>query len=98
MRVLTLTGEDVIALFMRRACARKGFFTVSHCAKAHSWTSPQWHDLVSGSNVTSFQHDEGAASTWLDGGYYFGGRSFAQFVNAIPSLTNAAFDPWEGRY
>ena len=56
--------------------------------KPHSWTSPQWHDLVSGSNVASFQHDEGDASTWLDDGYYFGGRSFAQFVNSISSLTN----------
>lgn len=45
--------------------------------KPHSWTSPQWHDLVSGSNVASFQHDDGDASTWLDDGYYFGGRSFA---------------------
>ena len=54
----------------------------------HSWTSPQWLDLVSGNNVASFQHDEGDASTWLDDGYWFGGRSFAQFVNALSGLTN----------
>jgi hypothetical protein len=56
--------------------------------KPHSWTSPQWHDLVGGSNVASFQHDESDASTWLDDGYWFGGRSFAQFVNALSGLTN----------
>ena len=56
--------------------------------KPHSWTSPQWLDLKSGNNVASFQHDEGDASTWLDDGYYFGGRSFAQFVNALSGLTN----------
>lgn len=55
--------------------------------KPHSWTSPQWIDLVKG-NIASFQHDEGDASTWLDDGYYFGGRSFAQFVNALSGLTN----------
>ena len=55
--------------------------------KPHSWTSPQWIDLVKG-NVASFQHDEDDASTWQDDGYYFGGRSFAQFVNALSGLTN----------
>ena len=55
--------------------------------KPHNWTSPQWIDLVKG-NIASFQHDEGDASTWLDDGYYFGGRSFAQFVNALSGLTN----------
>ena len=55
--------------------------------KPHSWTSSQWIDLVKG-NVASFQHDEADASTWLDDGYYFGGRSFAQFVNALSGLTN----------
>ena len=53
----------------------------------HSWTSPEWLDLVSGRNVASFQHDYADESTWVDDGYYFGGRSFAQFVNTI-SLTN----------
>ena len=56
--------------------------------KPHSWTSPEWLDLVSGRNVASFQHDYADASTWLDDGYYFGGRSFAQFVNALSGLTN----------
>ena len=56
--------------------------------KPHSWTSPQWLDLVSGSNVASIQHDDADESTWMDDGYYFGGRSFAQFVNALSGLTN----------
>lgn len=55
--------------------------------KPHDSSSSQWLDLVKG-NVASFQHDEPDASRWLDDGYYFGGRSFAQFFNAIPNLTN----------
>jgi len=55
--------------------------------KPHSWSSPQWIDLVNG-NVASFLHDYADASTWMDDGYYFGGRSFAQFVNALSGLTN----------
>ncbi len=54
--------------------------------KPHNSSSPQWIDLVKG-NVASFQHDEADASTWTDDGYYFGGRSFAQFASGI-SLTN----------
>ena len=56
--------------------------------KPHSWTSPEWLDLVSGRNVASFQHDYADDSTWLDDGYWFGGRSFAQFVNGLSGLTN----------
>ena len=55
--------------------------------KPHDSSSPEWIDLARG-NVASFQHDYADASTWLDDGYYFGGRSFAQFFNPIPSLTN----------
>ena len=55
--------------------------------KPHSWSSPQWIDLVKG-NIASFQHDYADTSTWTDDGYYFGGRSFAQFVNALSGLTN----------
>ena len=55
--------------------------------KPHSWTSPQWIDLVKG-NIASLQHDYVDTSTWTDDGYYFGGRSFAQFVNALSGLTN----------
>ncbi|MCR5752177.1 MAG: hypothetical protein K6G91_09450 [Kiritimatiellae bacterium] len=54
--------------------------------KPHSWTSSEWIDLVKG-NIASLQHDYADTSTWTDDGYYFGGRSFAQFVNGI-SLTN----------
>ena len=54
--------------------------------KPHDSSSLQWIDLVKG-NVASFQHDESDASTWTDDGYYFGGRSFAQFFGGI-SLTN----------
>jgi hypothetical protein len=53
--------------------------------KPHSWSSPQWIDLVKG-NIASFQHDYADTSTWMDDGYYFGGRSFAQFVNALSGL------------
>ena len=53
----------------------------------HDSSSPQWIDLVSG-NVGSIQHDYADDSSWTDDGYYFGGRSFAQFFNIIPSLTN----------
>jgi len=55
--------------------------------KPHSWSSPQWIDLVNG-NIASFQHDYADTSTWMDDGYYFGGRSFAQFVNALSGLAN----------
>ena len=55
--------------------------------KPHSWASSQWIDLVKG-NVASFHHDAADASTWTDDGYYFGGRSFAQFANALSGLTN----------
>ena len=55
--------------------------------KPHDWMSPQWIDLVKG-NIASFQRDEADASTWMDDGYYFGGRTFAQFVNALSGLTN----------
>ena len=55
--------------------------------KPHSWSSSEWIDLVKG-NIASFQHDEADTSTWTDDGYYFGGRSFAQFVNALSGLTN----------
>ena len=56
--------------------------------KPHDWSSPQWIDLVNG-NIASFQHDDADESTWQDDGYYFGGRSFAQFVNALSGLANA---------
>ena len=55
--------------------------------KPHDSSSPQWIDLARG-NVGSFQHDSADDSTWKDDGYYFGGRSFAQFFSAIPKLTN----------
>ena len=54
--------------------------------KPHDSTSSEWIDLAKG-NVGSIQHDYADASTWKDDGYYFGGRSFAQFFNGI-SLTN----------
>ncbi|MBR2837368.1 MAG: hypothetical protein IKE55_01145 [Kiritimatiellae bacterium] len=54
--------------------------------KPHDSSSLQWIDLVKG-NVASFQHDEPDASKWTDDGYYFGGRSFAQFFSGI-SITN----------
>ena len=55
--------------------------------KPHDWSSSQWIDLVNG-NVASIQHDEDDNSVWQNDGYYFGGRSFAQFVNALSGLTN----------
>ncbi len=55
--------------------------------KPHDFSSSEWIDLARG-NVGSFQHDFADDSTWKDDGYYFGGRSFAQFFNGIPSLTN----------
>ena len=55
--------------------------------KPHDSSSSEWIDLVRG-NVGSFQHDYADDSTWTDDGYYFGGRSFAQFFNSIPKITN----------
>ena len=55
--------------------------------KPHDSSSSEWIDLARG-NVASFQHDYVDDSTWKDDGYYFGGRSFAQFFNPIPNLTN----------
>ena len=55
--------------------------------KPHDSSSPQWIDLVKG-NVASIQHDFADNSTWKDDGYYFGGRSFAQFKDGLTGLTN----------
>ena len=55
--------------------------------KPHDSSSTEWIDLARG-NVGSFQHDYADESMWLDDGYYFGGRSFAQFFNGLPKLTN----------
>ena len=55
--------------------------------KPHDSSSPEWIDLARG-NVASFQHDYADDSTWKVDGYYFGGRSFAQFFNGIPSITD----------
>ncbi|MBQ3290306.1 MAG: hypothetical protein IJH50_12975 [Kiritimatiellae bacterium] len=55
--------------------------------KPHDSSSSEWIDLVHG-NVGSFQHDYADDSTWKEDGYYFGGRSFAQFFSSIPKVTN----------
>ena len=55
--------------------------------KPHDSSSSEWIDLARG-NTGSFQHDDVDDSAWKDDGYYFGGRSFAQFFEMIPSLTN----------
>ncbi len=55
--------------------------------KPHDWSSSEWIDLVKG-NIANIQHDDADTSTWMDDGYYFGGRSFAQFVNALSGLAN----------
>jgi hypothetical protein len=55
--------------------------------KPHDSSSSEWIDLARG-NIGSFQHDYADDSTWKEDGYYFGGRSFAQFFEMIPSLTN----------
>ena len=46
--------------------------------KPHDFSSSEWIDLARG-NTGSFQHDDVDDSAWKDDGYYFGGRSFAQF-------------------
>ncbi|MBQ8114374.1 MAG: hypothetical protein IJ146_14325 [Kiritimatiellae bacterium] len=55
--------------------------------KPHDWSSSQWVDLKGG-NVASFQHDDADASTWQADGYWFGGRSFAQFANALSGIVD----------
>ena len=55
--------------------------------KPHDWSSSQWVDLKGG-NVASFQHDDADASTWQADGYWFGGRSFAQFANALNGIVD----------
>ena len=51
----------------------------------HDYSAKQWIDLVDG-KVATIARDEGDASEWLDDGYYFDARSFAQFSEQLESL------------
>ncbi len=51
----------------------------------HDYSAKQWIDLASG-KVAKIARDEGDASEWLDDGYYFDARSFAQFSEQLESL------------
>ncbi len=51
----------------------------------HDYSAKQWVDLVDG-KVATIARDEGDASEWLDDGYYFDARSFAQFSSQLASL------------
>ena len=55
--------------------------------KPHDSSSSEWIDLAKG-RIGSLQHDFVDFSTWTEDGYYFGGRSFAQFEPYLTGLTN----------
>ncbi len=53
----------------------------------HDYTSGRWVDLAGG-KTADFHHDFPDASVWRDDGYYFGGRSYAEFATQLTGLTN----------
>ena len=55
--------------------------------KPHDNSTMTWTDLAGG-KVASLYHDAGDASTWRDDGYFFGGKSYAEFATRLTGLTN----------
>ena len=55
--------------------------------KPHDNSAMTWTDLAGG-KVASLYHDAGDASMWREDGYFFGGKSYAEFVTRLTGLTN----------